>query len=201
MKKLSSSAYSLILVAIAMLGVIGSSLRLLSFASKLLPLIIGSIVFLLAIIGLAREIKAGVSPEATAVSASEGGVGEKKKNTGVLEYSEISAWILGYAVSIYLVGFLIATLALVGAYMKRHGSSWFETVMTAVIFTAIIYVVFDLRSTQTCTRVNCSFGFSANVKELETSIPEREIALCTDGERDWEYWCPRGISRWSPNSV
>ena len=144
MKKLSSSACSLILVAIAMLGVIGLSLGLLSFASKLLPLIIGSIVFLLAIIGLAREIKAGVSPEATAVSASEGGASDKEKNTGVLEYSEISAWILGYAVSIYLVGFLIATLAFVGAYMKRHDSSWFETVVTAVIFTAIIYAVFDL---------------------------------------------------------
>ena len=144
MKKLPGSSYSVILVAIAMLVVIGSALRLESFASKLLPLIIGSMVFLLAIIGLAREIRVGYSLKGTAVSASEGGTGEKKKNTGVLEYSGISAWILGYSLSIYLLGFLIATLVFVGAYMKRHGSNWFETVMTAVIFTAIIYAVFDL---------------------------------------------------------
>lgn len=144
MSKLSGSTYSLILVAIAMLGVIGSSLRLLSFASKLLPLIISSMVLLLAIIGLAREMKVGASLKGTAASAAEEATGEKKKNVGVRDYSGISAWILGYSFAIYLVGFLTANLLFTGAYMKRHGSTWFETVMTAVIFTAVIYAVFDL---------------------------------------------------------
>ena len=143
MRKLSGSSYSFILVAIAMLSVIGSSRGLLSFASKLLPLIISSIVLLLAIIGLAREMKVGASLKRTAVSAGEGGTGEKK-NAGIREYSGISAWILGYSLAIYLVGFLTANLLFVGAYMKRHGSTWFETVMTAVIFTGVIYAVFDL---------------------------------------------------------
>jgi hypothetical protein len=97
---------------------------------------------MLAIIGLAREMKAGVSRERTAASDSEE-TGEKKV-VGVRQYSGISAWLLGYALSIYLLGFLIATLGFVGAYMKRHGSTWFETVMTAAIFTAVIYAVFDL---------------------------------------------------------
>jgi hypothetical protein len=144
MRKLSASSYSFILVAIAMLGVIGSSRGLHSFASKLLPLIISCIVFLLAILGLIREMKAGASLKRTAVSAGEGGTGEKKNNAGIREYSGISAWILGYSLAIYLLGFLTANLVFVGAYMKRHGSTWFETVMTAVIFTAVIYAVFDL---------------------------------------------------------
>jgi hypothetical protein len=126
-----------------MLVVIGSSLRLEFFASKLLPLVIGSIVFVLAIIGLAGEIMAGHSLEGATGPSSEGRVREKKF-TGLREYSGISAWILGYSLSIYVVGLLIATLLFVGAYMKRYGSNWPETMITAVVFTVILYAVFDL---------------------------------------------------------
>ncbi len=143
MRKLSGSSYSLILVMVVMLALIGLSLRLEYFASKLLPLLMGSTVLLLAVIALAREIKAGHSLEEATVAAGKTGVGEKDSaEVGI--YSGIAAWIIGFFLSIYVLGFMIATLLFVGAYMKRHGSKWPETVITAVIFTGIIYAVFDL---------------------------------------------------------
>ena len=143
MRKLRGSSYSLILVMVVMLAFIGLSLRLVYFASKLLPLLIGSIVLVLAAIALAREIKAGHSLEEGIATTNETGVGEKT-SAEVGKYSGIAAWIIGFFLSIYVLGFIIATLLFVGVYMKRHGSKWPETVITAVIFTGIIYAVFDL---------------------------------------------------------
>ena len=143
MRKLSGSSYSLILVIVVMLAFIGLSLKLEYFASKLLPLLMGSIVLLLAIIALAREIKAGHSLEEATVTTSETGVGEKN-GAEVGKYSGIAAWIISFFLSIYVLGFMITTLLFVGAYMKRHGSKWPSTVITAGIFTGIIYAVFDL---------------------------------------------------------
>ena len=143
MRKLRGSSYSLILVIVVMLAFIGLSLRLVYFASKLLPLLMGGIVLLLAVIALAREIKAGHSLEEATVTTSETGVGEKN-SAEAGKYSGIAAWIIGFFLSIYVVGFMIATLLFVGAYMKRHGSKWPATVITAVIFTGIIYAVFNL---------------------------------------------------------
>ena len=38
---------------------------------------------------------------------------------------------------------MIAILVFVGAYMKQHGSRWLAVVTTAVIFTGIMYAVFN----------------------------------------------------------
>lgn len=143
MRKLRGSSYSLIFVIVVMLAIIGLSLRLEYFASKLLPLLIGSIVLVLAVIALAREMKAGHSLEEVTTTNVEMVAGEKT-SAEVRKYSSIAAWIIAFSLSIYVVGFIIATLLFVGAYMKRQGSKWLETVISAVIFTGIIYALFDL---------------------------------------------------------
>lgn len=143
MIKLRGSSYSLIFVLVVMVAFIGLSLKLEYFASKLLPLLMSNIVLLLGVIALAREIKAGHSLEEATASTSETDVGEKN-SAEVSIYSGIAAWIFGFFLSIYVMGFMIATLLFVGAYMKRNGSKWPATVITAVIFTGIIYAVFNL---------------------------------------------------------
>jgi hypothetical protein len=142
MIKLSGSSYSLIVVLVVMLAVIGLSLKLEYFASKFLPLLIGSVIFVLALIALVGEIKAGVSIEVT-TSSSETDV-EEKTSYDDRKYSPMAAWIAGFFLSIYLVGFIIAAPLFVGAYMKRHGSKWLSTVITTGIFTGIFYTVFNL---------------------------------------------------------
>ncbi len=137
MRRLSGSAYTLIVVMAAMPAFIVLSMRMEYYASKFLPILVGSIVFVLAAIALARDISAARSPEKTAtadkISAKE----------GAIKYLYVAAWIIGFAIAIYLVGFMIAIPFFVGAYMKRHGSGWLTTVITAIIFTGIIHAVFN----------------------------------------------------------
>ena len=142
MRTLRSSAYSLIVVIVLILAVIGLSLRLAYFASKLLPLLIASMVLILAVIDLVREIKTEHSPKATETTAKTGVGG--KTSVKASKYFHYLGWLVGFSLAIYVVGFLIAIPLFVGAYMKRHGSNWLSTVTTAILYTGIIYAVFDL---------------------------------------------------------
>ena len=141
MKALRGSSYSLMVVILGMLAVIGISLRLEYFASKLLPLLIGSIVLVLAVLDLARELTAGRRLEAAPV----GGSRERGEAIGVevRQYLRYAAWTVGFLLAIYFVGFMLAIPAFVGAYMKQHGSKWPGTLITAVAFTVVIYMVFN----------------------------------------------------------
>ena len=131
MKKLSGNSYSLIVVMAVMLVVLGLSLRLEHAAARMLPLLMSSIVFILAAIELRREI------------AARGDTEENSKIEG-RKYLPIAAWILGFSLAIYLVGFIIAIPLFVGCYMKQHGSRWLMAITSAVVYTAIIYSVFEL---------------------------------------------------------
>jgi bacteriorhodopsin len=142
MRTLRSSIYSLIVVIVLMVAVIGLSLRLAYFASKLLPVVIASMVLLLAVIDLVMEIKAEHSPKAPETAAKTGAGG--KTGVKASKYFRYVSWLVGFSLAIYMVGFLIAIPLFVGAYMKRHGSHWLGTVTTAILYTGIIYAVFDL---------------------------------------------------------
>ncbi len=142
MKLPNGSQWSLIVVIAVMLIAIGSSLSLEFFASKLLPILIGTVVLILALIALVVEIK-----EAPRLGApASGGETEFEGGTAaeVRIFLAMAAWIFGLALSIYLVGFIISAFLFVGAYMKRHGSSWFSVILTAGLFTGVIHVVFNL---------------------------------------------------------
>ncbi|OGP63254.1 MAG: hypothetical protein A2169_08420 [Deltaproteobacteria bacterium RBG_13_47_9] len=141
MRKLSGSSYSLIVVIVMMLIIMSLSLGLQYFATKLLPLLIGSMVLILAVIALARDMKAGHSLKVTTAATETDAAG--KTSVEASQYLRIAAWILGFSVAIYVVGFLIAIALFVGAYIKRHASNWPATIITAVIFTGIIHIVFN----------------------------------------------------------
>ena len=131
MRTLNSSSYSLIAIIILMLAVMALSLKMAYFSSKLLPLVIAGMVLFLALIDLARELKK--KPDAAAKTTEKVG-----------RYTQYLAWIFGFFLAIYVAGFMIAIPLFVGAYMKRHGSGWPATVITAFIYTGIIYAGFEL---------------------------------------------------------
>ncbi|MFC1893793.1 tripartite tricarboxylate transporter TctB family protein [Chloroflexota bacterium] len=56
----------------------------------------------------------------------------------------MGAWLVGFALFIYLLGFLIAVPLYTLFYMKQRGSRWLGAFVTAVLFTAIIYIVFEV---------------------------------------------------------
>jgi hypothetical protein len=141
LRKLSGSAYSYILIIVAMLVVIGVSLKMQYFASRLLPFLIGSIVLVLAAVALLKEIREGPSPKPGAGSAGAGPGG--KTAFSARDYLRVAAWVVGFLLALYGVGFIVATLLFVGAYMKCHGSSWTGAIITPVIFVGLIHLVFN----------------------------------------------------------
>ena len=140
--KIKGSSYFLIVIMIVMLVIIGFSLRMEYFESKLLPLVISSAVFVLAAIGLGREIKAGIKGEATVTGGET--TEREESGEGWRGYLLAGAWVAGFLLVIYLLGFLIAIPLFIIAYMKSHGTRWLVASTSAILTTVLIYVLFEL---------------------------------------------------------
>ena len=140
--KFKGNSYFLIVIMAVMLVIIGFSLRMEYFESKLLPLVISSAVFVLAATGLVRELKTGVKGKVTATEAkmTEG----EKPEEGWRGYLLAGAWVAGFLLVIYLLGFIIAIPSFIIAYMKSHGTRWLVAITSAILTTVLIYVLFEL---------------------------------------------------------
>lgn len=132
--------YVYIGVMVLMLVIIGNALTMVYLSSKLLPLIISGIVFVLAAIQLSREFLARNKPKATVTEETMGGGGEETWQG----YSMVSVYIIGFFVTIYLLNFIIAIPMFTLVYMKKHGTRWRVTIISAAVITVLIYVVFEL---------------------------------------------------------
>ena len=139
--KIRSSSYFFIAIIVVLLVSIGLSLRMEYFQSKLLPLMIGSIVLVLSSIGLGRDIRAKREPEATVTGGEVGRSEEAKGELGA--YLRVGAWVAGFVLAIYLLGFIMALPLFILSYMKSHGAGWFVAIVFAIITTAIVYGVFE----------------------------------------------------------
>lgn len=126
------SIYSLIALILLMLAVIGTSAVSPYIEVKLLPIIIASIVILLAAIQLFREAARKVTIQAT---------GENESLDSRRSMYE-SIWILGFLAVIYIAGFLIAIPVFILSYLKVHGRPWRRSIALAVLVTGLIYLVF-----------------------------------------------------------
>ncbi len=140
--KIRGSSWVLIVIMVVMLVVIISSLRMEYFESKLLPIIIGSVVFVLAAIALWRELLAGGKSRATVT----GGETTREEETGVgwLRYLLAGAWVVGFFLAIYLLGFIIAIPLFILSYMKSHGTGWLTTIIFTILTPVLIYGIFEL---------------------------------------------------------
>lgn len=142
MKRLKGDAYFLIVVMVACVVVIVSALSMRFLTARLLPLLIGSIVFVLAAVRLVQEMMTSVKPQ-TAVTQGGAAVAEETQ-MGLRAHLPIIAWILGTALGIFLVGFYITIPVFVLAYMKSHSIKWFTAIISAVITTGFMYGVFEV---------------------------------------------------------
>lgn len=139
--RLTASSYSLIAVMVIGLIVIISALGM-PFVSKLLPLIFGSAVFILAAIKFWYDILARDRMEATVTKDIAGQTEESK--VPLRAYLPIGAWVVGFLLTIYLLGFLIACPLLVLSYMKTHGTGWLTTIISTIVITIINYFGFQM---------------------------------------------------------
>ena len=141
--KLRANSYVYIIIILLMLFVVlWSLLRMESFESKLLPLLFGSIVFILAVIGLGNEILAGGKPKTTATESQA----SKREETGERwgGYLANGSWLAGFILGIYLLGFIIAIPLFVLSYMKWLGTRWITAIIWSIVSPAIIYGVFEV---------------------------------------------------------
>lgn len=142
MIKLRGTSYVYIALMVVMLVIIGWSLGMKYFASKLLPLTIGSIVFVLVAIGLGREILAGNERKATVTDAEESGMEKPREEwRGYLLHG---GWVAAFFMAIYLLGFMISMPLFILSYMRSLGTRWRVAITFAVLTSVLIYVIFKL---------------------------------------------------------
>lgn len=111
--------------------------------TKLVPGIVSGIVFVLAAVQLVKELLQKEPPE-KGPKANEQGE-EEDFSEATVEWREnlvAFGWLAGFLAAIYLLGFLISILLFVFSYMKVHRFGWTKSILTAVLATAAIYVVF-----------------------------------------------------------
>jgi hypothetical protein len=117
--------------------IIGYSLSLQYFSGKILPLVIGIAILLISLVSLFRAIanrKAGPKPKT--------GVEPAEAEPGLKRHLSSTYWMLGYLAGITIFGFIVSTPVFVMAYMRTHGSRWFQSALAAAITTGIIYGLF-----------------------------------------------------------
>ncbi|MFC1979925.1 tripartite tricarboxylate transporter TctB family protein [Chloroflexota bacterium] len=139
--KLKGKSYFLIAIMAAMLFVIIYSLGMEYIESKLLPLIIGSIVLILAAMALVRDMWGKGKPSSAAIVEESL---PEETGVGISRYLLGGAWVLGFFLAIYLLGFIIAIPLFVLLYTKLNGTSWIATIVLTVLTTGITYVLFEI---------------------------------------------------------
>ncbi|MFH0914407.1 MAG: tripartite tricarboxylate transporter TctB family protein [Chloroflexota bacterium] len=111
--------------------------------TKLLPLMLGGLILILAGTGLLREFRGKRKPvkegeEACAPKPSE------EAREGFRRLLLNLVWVLGFFLGIYLVGFLVAIPIFVITYMLWLKVKWWQTVIYAVLAEGVIYAAFGI---------------------------------------------------------
>ena len=94
----------------------------------------------MALVQLAREIRLKKYP----TDEPEAEHKEPEHHAGALQYGLEFAWLVGFGLAIYLLGFFVAIPLYICAYMKSHGTRWSASIITGALLPAFCYVLFVL---------------------------------------------------------
>ncbi len=128
------------IVAVAMAAVVITASGYPYLQAKLSILFSGFLVFVLALVQLARELRLKKRKTGEEKAAHE----KPEHNAGDLRYGLEFAWLVGFGLAIYLIGFLVAIPLYVCAYMKSHGTRWPAAIITGALLPAFCYAIFVL---------------------------------------------------------
>ncbi|MFC1907309.1 tripartite tricarboxylate transporter TctB family protein [Chloroflexota bacterium] len=143
--RLNANAYVLIGCIAVMLFVLGWSLLMMEyFASKLLPIVISSIVLGLASIGLGREILTVRKQQETVSQGDREVEASGQPQETWHGYLLNGAWVVGFVLGLYFLGFLIAAPLFILSYMRWLRTRWHVTIICAILAPAILYAVFEV---------------------------------------------------------
>jgi len=132
--KVRPSTYFVIATLIITAVVIVYSLTYPYLESKLLPVIVGSILFILAGTQLIKELRMPEDDKAPMM--------ERQPEYDLIECGPSTAWIVGLCLALYLFGFVVSIPVFTIAYIKSRGRGWGVSIGVAASLTAFVYVVF-----------------------------------------------------------
>ena len=121
-----------------LLGLFGitQSLTFGYWESMVLPLAISSLIFILASVEMARELR-------RRQTTGEGKVAKESPGNAQLKgLGVVFGWAGGFALGVYLLGFYIAAPLFAFSYLKWRRRSWLVAAAFAIAVLALIYVVF-----------------------------------------------------------
>ncbi len=130
--RLRPGSYFLIFVMMLSLAVALGTLSLRYQSIKILPMIIGGLIFVLAGIALVRDL---ISKKDTRGPEEE---------TPLSIYWRTGLWILALALGIYIIGFLIAIPIFIILYLKKHDTKWLKSIIVGAITTTLLYLAFEV---------------------------------------------------------
>ena len=131
--KMKTDVYILAAFALLMMAIFFASLQLEYLDAKLMPMLISAVGFVLAAIGVGREIWC---KEVTRVIAETGQTQEQSKKL-LRRYLYEGAWFVGFGVAIYFTGFLVAIPLFTISYLKVHGRKWLTSVTIGAVMTSL----------------------------------------------------------------
>lgn len=134
--KMRQSTYFVIATLIFAAGTIFYSFTYPYLESWLLPVIIAAIVLILAAFQLAKELRTAGEDSAQEEAS------EKKHAYALSECWPSAAWICGFCLALYLVGFLITIPLFVFSYIKSRGRGWVSSIAVPIVMTLSIYLIF-----------------------------------------------------------
>lgn len=126
----------LVVILVLMGAAFGTAMTYPYYQARLAPLTISGSLFILAAVQLAREIRASKA----AGSPKE----EKKAKPSELpRFGFEIAWFAGFALAIFLFGFIISIFGMSLAYMRAHGAKWRISVLISGLLTPLSWGIFS----------------------------------------------------------
>jgi polyferredoxin len=141
MRNKSSAAVSVLFLLTGLFGIIASA-GFRYWESLTLPIVTSSLIVILASVQLKRDLKKQTGKESNERNNTNQNDSRNRDETkrGVVFIS----WSVAFVLATYIFGFYIAIPAFSLAYLKRNSRSWLTSIVFAVIFLTIIYLIFDM---------------------------------------------------------
>ena len=140
--KMRADTYFLMALMAAMLVAIWDSLRAEQVYAKLVPLMLSSVIFVLAAVALVRSF---LPKSRTGIETEQGDTDEGEEAGGTPRgYMIAGLWTVGFFLGIYLLGLILAIGLFVFSYTKSHGTGWLVSVVLTVFTLGFAYGIFEL---------------------------------------------------------
>jgi len=137
--RITRDGYSYLALMAIMLVFLGMAQVMEESSAKMIPMVIGSLSFVIITAGAIKEIWGKPKPEIT----EETGLGEETAESW-RQYLVVAAWGAGFYLVIYLLGSFIAVALFLFSFMKFSGTRLWVAILFAFITLACVYGLFEV---------------------------------------------------------